>query len=84
MQVKYRIRKRTANGKDQYYVDYKRLTGEENENIEEIPWMGGFYAQTEEEARKIVEKHREYEALKERLQMSEEIIYDETGEVKND
>lgn len=78
MEIKYRIRKRTANGKDQFYVDYKRIT--EGTDIEEIPWMGGFYAPTEEEARKIVEKHREYEELKERLQMTEDIIYDETEE----
>ena len=76
--IKYRIRKRTSNGKDQFYVDYKRIT--EGTDIEEIPWMGGFYAQTEDEARKIVEKHREYEELKERLQMTEDVIYDETEE----
>ena len=81
MDIKYRIRKRTANGKDQFYVDYKRFT--ESSDPYDCPWMGGFYAETEEEARKIVEKHREYEQLKERLQMTEDVIYDEM-EVKHD
>ena len=80
MDIKYRIRKRTANGKDQYFVDYKRL----NENEEEAQWMGGFYSETEEGAREIITKHRQYEELRRRLQMSEEVIYDETEEKSDD
>ena len=76
MGIKYRIRKRTSNGKEQFYVDYKRVVPDQN--IDEIPWMGGFYAPTEDEARSIISKHREYEELKERLQMTEDVIYDET------
>lgn len=83
MNIKYRIRRRKAGQEVQYYVDYKRYN--EGDNLDEIPWMGGFYAETEDEARKIVETHREYEKLRLRLQMSEEVIYDETLEAeKND
>ena len=78
MNVKYRIRKRISNGKEQFYVDYKRIVPDQN--IDEIPWMGGFYAPTKEEAEGIINKHREYEELKERLQMTEDVIYDETEE----
>ena len=81
MDLKYRIRKRTTvTGEEQYYVDYKRLTN--GTNVDEIPWMGGFYAKTKEEAMKIKETHKEYEDLKERLQMTEDVIYDETSEEK--
>lgn len=80
MDTKYRIRKRTAGTKTQFYVDYKRYN--EGDNLDNIPWMGGFYASDEEQAMKIMETHREYEALKLRLQMSEEVIYDETEEKK--
>lgn len=76
MGIKYRIRKRTSNGKEQFYVDYKRMLPDQN--IDEIPWMGGFYAPTEAEAQSIIKSHREYEQLKERLQMTEDVIYDET------
>lgn len=83
MDIKYRIRKRKSGDVNQFYVDYKRYN--EGDNLDEIPWMGGFYAETEDEARKIVETHREYEKLRLRLQMSEEVIYDETLEAeKND
>ena len=80
MNIKYRIRRRKSGNVNQFYVDYKRYN--EGDNLDEIPWMGGFYAETEEEARKIVETHREYETLRLRLQMSEEVIYDETSETK--
>ena len=78
MDIKYRIRRRKAGDTSQFYVDYKRYN--DGDNLDEIPWMGGFYAETEDEARKIVETHREYETLRMRLQMSEEVIYDETEE----
>lgn len=80
MNIKYRIRKRKSGKEEQYYVDYKRFN--EGDNLDDIDWMGGFYARNEEEARDIISKHREYEALKLRLQMSEEVIYDETEEKK--
>ena len=80
MDIKYRIRRRKSGSEEQFYVDYKRYN--EGDNLGEIPWMGGFYAKTEDEARKIVETHREYETLRLRLQMSEEVIYDETAETK--
>jgi len=80
MDIKYRIRRRKSGDVNQFYVDYKRYN--EGDNLDEIPWMGGFYAKTEEEAMKIVETHREYETLRLRLQMSEEVIYDETAETK--
>lgn len=80
MNIKYRIRRRKSGSEEQFYVDYKRYN--EGDNLDEIPWMGGFYAKTEDEARKIVETHREYETLRLRLQMSEEVIYDETAETK--
>lgn len=83
MEIKYRIRRRKSGSEEQFYVDYKRYN--EGDNLDDIQWMGGFYANTEEEAKKIVETHREYETLRLRLQMSEEVIYDETLEVaKND
>lgn len=80
MDIKYRIRKRTTNnGKEQFYVDYKRLGGED-----ENQWFGGFYAPTLEAANEIIAQHREYETLRLRLQMNEEVIYDETdGEGKD-
>ena len=74
MDVKYRIRKRTANGEEQYYVDYKRVGEEKPE------WMGGFLVKSEEDARNFIKLHKEYEELKIRLQLTEDIIYDETGE----
>ena len=80
MNIKYRIRRRKSGNVNQFYVDYKRYN--EGDNLDEIPWMGGFYAETEEDARKIIETHREYETLRLRLQMSEEVIYDETSETK--
>lgn len=80
MDIKYRIRRRKSGDVNQFYVDYKRYN--EGDNLDEIPWMGGFYAKTEEEAMKIVQTHREYETLRLRLQMSEEVIYDETAETK--
>jgi len=80
MDIKYRIRRRKSGDTSQFYVDYKRYN--DGDNLDEIPWMGGFYAKTEEEAMKIVETHREYETLRLRLQMSEEVIYDETAETK--
>lgn len=80
MDIKYRIRRRKSGSEEQFYVDYKRYN--EGDNLDDIQWMGGFYAKTEEEAKKIVETHREYEALRLRLQMSEEVIYDETEEPK--
>ena len=77
MDIKYRIRKRTTNnGKEQFYVDYKRLN--ENGDITNAEWLGGFYAQTLEQANEIIAQHREYEDLRLRLQMNEEVIYDET------
>ena len=76
MNIKYRIRKRKSGSEEQYYVDYKRF--KDGDNLDDIEWMGGFYAKTEEEARKLVETHREYESLRLKLQMSEEVIYDET------
>lgn len=78
MDIKYRIRRRIANGQEQYYVDYKRI-GEEN-----AQWMGGFLVESEDAARNFIKMHREYEELKIRLQLTEDIIYDETGEGKND
>ena len=76
MDIKYRIRKRKSGSEEQFYVDYKRF--KEGDNLDEIQWMGGFYAHNEDEAREIINKHREYETLRLRLQMSEEVIYDET------
>lgn len=78
MNIKYRIRRRKSGSEEQFYVDYKRF--KDGDNLDDIEWMGGFYAKTEEEARKLVETHREYESLRLRLQMSEEVIYDETIE----
>ncbi len=80
MDIKYRIRRRKSGSEEQFYVDYKRYN--EGDNLDDIQWMGGFYAKTEEEAKKIVETHRAYETLRLRLQMSEEVIYDETAETK--
>lgn len=68
MDIKYRIRRRKSGDTSQFYVDYKRYN--EGDNLDEIPWMGGFYAKTE----------GEYETLRLRLRMSEEVIYDETEE----
>lgn len=68
MDIKYRIRRRKSGDTSQFYVDYKRYN--EGDNLDEIPWMGGFYAKTKEEC----------ETLRLRLQMSEEVIYDETEE----
>lgn len=83
MDIKYRIRRRKSGSEEQFYVDYKRFN--EGDNLDEIQWMGGFYAHTEDEAKDIINKHREYESLRLRLQMNEEVIYDETLEVaKND
>ena len=82
MNIKYRIRKRTSNTEEQYYVDYKRFN--DGDDLDTIDWKGGFYARTEEEARDIINKHREYETLRARLQMDEEVIYDETGGKEND
>ena len=81
MDIKYRIRKRKSGREEQYYVDYKRYN--EGDNLDDIQWMGGFYAKTEEAAKKIIETHRMYEELKLRLQMSEEVIYDETEDKKD-
>ena len=80
MDIKYRIRRRKSGSEEQFYVDYKRYN--EGDNLDDIQWMGGFYAKTEEEAMKIVETHKEYETRRLRLQMSEEVIYDETAETK--
>ena len=80
MEIKYRIRRRKTGSEVQFYVDYKRYN--EGHNLEEIDWMGGFYAPTEDAARDIINKHREYEELRKRLQMNEEVIYDETEEPK--
>ena len=79
MEIKYRIRKRNTEKETQYFVDYKRPP-KEGENFDEQPWMGGFYAPTEEKAKEIIESHRALEELRKRFQMDEEIIYDETGE----
>ena len=81
-EIKYRIRRRKAGNEEQFYVDYKRFN--EGDKLDEIQWMGGFYAKSEDEAKTIIERHREYEELRKRLQMNEEVIYDETGEKKND
>ena len=78
--IKYRIRKRKSGQDEQFYVDYKRFN--EGDNLDELQWMGGFYAPTEDKAREIINKHREYEELRKRLQMNEEVIYDETEEPK--
>lgn len=78
MDIKYRIRKRKTGEEEQFYVDYKRIN--DGDKLDDVQWMGGFYAKTEDEARKIIENHREYETLRLRLQMNEEIIYDETEE----
>ena len=78
--IKYRIRKRKAGQEEQFYVDYKRFN--DGENLDDIQWMGGFYAPTEDAAKEIINKHREYEELRLRLQMNEEVIYDETGDKK--
>ena len=78
--VKYRIRRRKSNRGEQFYVDYKRF--EEGYNLDELPWLGGFYAPTEEEAKEIIAQHREFEELRKRLQMTEEVIYDETTNPK--
>ena len=75
MDIKYRIRKRTTNNQVQYYVDYKRIN-----NNEEGEWMGGFLVSSEEEAKEFIKRHKEYEELRIRLLMTEEIIYDETEE----
>lgn len=81
--IKYRIRKRVSGEEIQYYVDYKRIDDSNKETtLEDIPWMGGFYAKSEDEAKDIVKRHREYEELRKRLQMNEEVIYDETEEEK--
>ena len=80
MDIKYRIRKRKSGSEEQFYVDYKRFN--EGDNLDDIQWMGGFYAHNEDEARDIINKHREYENLRLRLQMSEEVIYDETDNKK--
>lgn len=80
MDIKYRIRKRKTGQEEQFYVDYKRFN--EGENLDDIQWMGGFYAPTEDAAKEIIDKHREYEELRLRLQMNEEVIYDETGDKK--
>lgn len=81
MDIKYRIRRRKSGAEEQFYVDYKRYN--DGDNLDDIQWMGGFYARSEEAARKIIETHRQYEELKLRLQMSEEVIYDETEEKKD-
>ena len=78
--IKYRIRKRKAGQEEQFYVDYKRF--DEGDDLKKLQWMGGFYAPTEDKAREIINKHREYEELRKRLQMNEEIIYDETEDKK--
>ena len=81
MNIKYRIRKRKAGPEVQYYVDYKRFN--DGDNLDEIEWMGGFYAPTEEKAMEIISEHRQYEDLRKRLNMTEDIIYDETKEIAN-
>lgn len=78
--IKYRIRKRKSGQDEQFFVDYKRFN--DGDNLDELEWMGGFYAPTEEKAKEIVERHREYEELRLRLQMNEEVIYDETENKK--
>ena len=78
MDIKYRIRRRKTSSGEEFYVDYKRIN--DGESIDDVQWKGGFYSRSEEEARETIERHREYEALRLRLQMSEEVIYDETGE----
>lgn len=80
--IKYRIRKRKAGNEVQFYVDYKRFEG--GEDLEKLDWMGGFFAPSEEKAREIIETHREYEELRKRLQMTEDVIYDETKETKEE
>lgn len=80
MNIKYRIRKRKTASEEQFYVDYKRFN--EGDNLDDIQWMGGFYAHNEDEAREIINTHREYESLRLRLQMFEEVIYDETDNKK--
>lgn len=78
MDIKYRIRRRKTSSGEEFYVDYKRIN--DGESIDDVQWKGGFYSRSEEEAMETIERHREYEALRLRLQMSEEVIYDETGE----
>lgn len=80
MDIKYRIRKRKTSKGEQFYVDYKRFN--EGDNLEDIQWMGGFYAENENDAREIINTHREYESLRARLQMTEDVIYDETDDKK--
>jgi hypothetical protein len=80
MDIKYRIRKRKTSKGEQFYVDYKRFN--EGDNLEDIQWMGGFYAENENDAREIINTHREYESLRTRLQMTEDVIYDETDDKK--
>ena len=80
MDIKYRIRRRQTGRGTQYYVDYKRPGSDGS--LDGAEWMGGFYAGSEEEAREIIDTHREYETLRLRLQMDEEVIYDETEEKK--
>lgn len=80
MDIKYRIRRRQTGRGTQYYVDYKRPGSDGS--LDGAEWMGGFYAGSEEEAREIIATHREYETLRLRLQMDEEVIYDETEERK--
>ena len=58
------------------------LRGHMHQNVQNSVDRALRYAHNEEEARDIISKHREYEALKLRLQMSEEVIYDETEEKK--
>lgn len=74
--IKYRIRRRKTDSEEQFYVDYKRY--EEGDDLDKLDWMGGFYAKDEEKAKEIINKHRQYEELRKRLQMNEEVIYDET------
>ena len=76
MDIKYRIRRRKSNQGEQFYVDYKRF--DEGDKLDELPWLGGFYAPSENKAREIIMQHREFEELRKRLQMTEEVIYDET------
>ena len=83
MSIKYRIRKRKAGDEMQYYVDYKRYNENEPTALAEAEWMGGFYAPTEEKAMEIISEHRQYEDLRKRLNMTEDIIYDETKEIAN-
>lgn len=81
MDIRYRIRKRKTEKDIQYFVDYKRPP-QEGGTFEEQPWMGGFYAPTEEKAKEIIDMHRRMEELRKRLEMDEEIIYDETEILK--